>query len=402
MQFSYTAKNKEGATTAGVIEAASREAAGQILRQQGLLPTSIAGKRAGLNFGKITPKFGRVSLLEKLTFLKNLAVTLRAGLPLAKALRVLVSQMSNAYFGKILAGIARDVESGKPLSGSMAAYPKVFSPVMVNMVTVGEQSGDLDKTLEYLSKQITRDYDLIRRTKGALMYPAVVIVALIIIGYIMFTFVLPKLTATFKEFNTELPFLTTIIIKVVDIFANYSYLILIAVGGIVAGFVFWRKTQNGKFILHKFILYIPVIGKIVKKVNLARFTIILSGLLKSSMPIVEALRVTGETLGNTHYRTAVLTSSDKVKVGVDLVASLESRPDLFTPMVTQMIQVGEETGTMDTVLEEVARFYEAEIDDTVKNLSSIIEPVLVIVIGAVVGVMAVGLILPIYNLTQSF
>lgn len=401
-EFTYTARNQEGQVVANTAEAASREALAQSLRGQGLLPTSIIGKKTKREASVfVMTLLAHVSLLEKLTFAKNLAVTLRAGLPVSRALNVLAKQTPNAYFKKVLGEVAHNVESGQGLSESLAVYPKVFSPIFVNMVKVGEESGQLENTLEYLATQISRDYNLMRRAKGALTYPAVVTVALVIIGYIMFTFILPKLTATFKDFGVELPFLTVTIIKVVDIMSKYSVLVAAGAVAFAAAFWFWHKTPSGRAVLHAASLRLPVIGTVVKKINLARFTIIFSGLLRSGMPIVQALGITADTMGNIYYKQAIHEASDKVKIGVDLVATLERHPRLFTPMVTQMIQVGEESGTMEKVLDEVANFYEAEVDDTVKNLSSIVEPILVMIIGAVVGVLAVGLILPIYNLGQS-
>ena len=401
-QFTYTAKTHEGDTITDTAEAASQEALVQSLRQQGLLPTSIKEKRANVfTLQALQAIFSHVSLLEKLTFTKNLAVTLRAGLPVSKALNVILKQTSNPYFSRIIGSIAHDVESGEALSDSMGEFPKIFPPIFINMVKVGESGGQLDVTLEYLGKNMSRDYNLLRRTRGALLYPGVVMFTLIVIGYLMFTFVLPKLTSTFKEFDTELPVLTRGIIKTVDIFSHYSILILIVVIAVFAGFLFWRKTKSGRAILNRLNLSIPIIKSIVKKINLARFTIIFGGLLRSGMPIINALSVTANTMTNLYYQKALTEASEKVKMGVDLVVALERYPKLFTPMVTQMIQVGEESGTMEKVLEEVANFYEAEVDDTVKNLSSIIEPVLVVVIGVVVGVLAVGLILPIYNIGQN-
>lgn len=401
-QFTYTARSKDGQSITETVEAASREALGEALRGRGLLPTSIREDApGGFDLHKAAALFQHVSLLEKLTFINNLAVTMRAGLPVSRALGVLTRQMPNAYFREIVGEIAHSVEGGKALSESMAAYPNVFSPIVVSMVRVGESGGELDNTLEYLGKQIARDYNLIRRTRGALIYPSVVLGVLVIIGYLMFTFVLPKLTESFKEFEADLPLLTKTIIAVVDIFSRYSILVALGFVGLAVAFWFWRRTGPGRAVLHKVFLTLPVIGTIVKKINLARFTVIFSGLLRSGMPVVEALKISGETMGNIYYRAAVLEASDKVKTGVDLVVALEKYPKLFTPMVTQMIQVGEESGTMEKVLAEVANFYEAEVDDTVKNLSSIIEPLLVIIIGAVVGVLAVGLIMPIYNIGQN-
>ncbi|KKW23518.1 MAG: Type II secretion system protein [Parcubacteria group bacterium GW2011_GWA2_51_12] len=401
--FSYTARNRDGGTVADTLDSSSREALAQTLRAQGLLPTSIVEKQRNvLDLNALFKRvFSHVSLVEKLIFINNLAVTLRAGLPVSKALNLLTKQMPNPYFRGIVGSVARSVETGKSLADSMSEYPRAFTPMMTNMVRVGEETGDLDKTLEYLGTQIARDYNLVRRTKGALTYPAVVFFALIVIGYLMFAFVLPKLTDTFKEFGTELPTLTKIIIAMVDIFARYSVLVLLVFVAIISVFVYWKRTATGRFVVHRVTLHIPVIGKIIKKLNLARFTIIFSGLLRSGMPIVQALQISGNTMTNVHYQRALLEASDKVKVGVDLVVALEKYPGLFTPMVTQMIQVGEESGTMEKVLAEVSNFYETEVDDTMKNLSSIIEPVLVIIIGSVVGVLAVGLILPIYNIGQN-
>src|SRR3989344_5208633 len=259
-EFIYTAKTRDGKTVTDTIQSTSRESLGQTLRTQGLLPTSIREKGTRVSpIGFFKNFFGHVSLLEKLTFINNLAVTIRAGLPVSKALNVLTRQMANRYFRKIIGEIAHNVEGGKTLSESMAPYKNVFTPIVVNMVKVGEQSGELDKTLEYLGRQVARDYNLIRRTRSASIYPMVVGVALVIIGYIMFAFVLPKLTATFKEFDADLPFLTITIIKIVDIVSHYSILILVMIIAAVFAFLYWRKTSSGRIILHRASLLFPVI-----------------------------------------------------------------------------------------------------------------------------------------------
>lgn len=401
-EFRYTARNREGQMTSATVEASSREALGQALKSQGLLPTSIIEQRPGLTLRRLLPKvLSHVPLLEKLTFIKNLAVTLKAGLPMAKALEIIGKQVTNPHFREVVGDLAYRVVGGKPLWESLGAYPRVFSPLMINMVRVGEESGELEKTLEYLGVQIARDHNLLRRVKGALTYPAVVVIALVIIGYVMFSFVLPRMTEIFKQFNTELPLLTQIIVRLVDIFSQYSLIILLLVFGVVMAVRFWKQSPAGKRFFDKLWLILPVVGPLVKKLNLARFSIILSGLLGAGMSLVEALKNSSETTNNFYYHEALARASDQVKVGVDLVAVLETYPKLFTPMVTQMIQVGEESGTIEKVLAEVSSFYEAEVDDTLKNLTSIIEPVLVIIIGAVVGFLAVGLILPIYNVGQT-
>lgn len=401
-EFKYTARNKEGGQVTDVIEAPSRETAGQLLRQQGLLPTSLRQEQKRFAIKASLPTVWKhVSLLEKLTFVKNLAVTVKAGLPLARALGVLARQTPNPYFQEILGDIAHSVEGGKALSESMQKYPRIFPPIFANMVKAGEEAGTLDQNLEYLGRQIMRDYNLIRRTRGALIYPSVVFASLLVIGYIMFTFVLPRLTSTFAELGGQLPVLTRAIIGVVGFFSRHPVTIGLGIPAAAAALWLGSLTASGREAVHKINLTLPLVGTIVKKVNLARFTIIFSGLLHSGISIVEALASTSLTVTNIYYRRALSDASEKVKIGIDLVAALEKYPDLFTPMVTQMIAVGEESGTLEKVLAEVGNFYEAEVDDTVKNLATIIEPVLVILIGAVVGVLAVGLILPIYNIGQN-
>lgn len=403
MEFTYTARNKNGEKVSETVTALSREELGASLRARGYLPTSIRQRHSRrLNLKNLGTAIHHVSLLEKLTFIKNLSVTIRAGLPVSRALAVLAKQIDNAYFQQVISEIGKSVEGGKMLSESMARYDRIFSPITISMVRVGESSGELDSTLEYLGTQIARDYNLIRRTRGALIYPSVVLFALGGIGYLMFAFVLPRLTESFKEFNAELPALTRAIIAVVDIFSRYSLLVLLGFIALTIGFWFWHRTNSGRRATARLFLTLPVIKSIVKKLNLARFTIILSGLLKSGMPIVEALKVTSDTMTNVYYQEAVADAAEKVRIGVDLVTAVDKYPKLFTPMVSQMIAVGEESGTMEKVLAEVANFYETEVDETVSNLSSIIEPILIMVIGAMVGVLAIGLILPIYNLSQSF
>jgi type IV pilus assembly protein PilC len=279
--------------------------------------------------------------------------------------------------------------------------PKVFSPIFVSMVRSGEVSGNLDLSLNYLSEQLQKDYDLMSKARGAMTYPIVVLGVLVIVGFIMFTFILPKLTSTFKDFNVQLPITTRIVIGVVDIFSHYGILILAGIIFAVFGLLYWRKTPSGKTVIHKVLLYLPIFGPIVKKINITRFVRVFSSLLKSGMPIVEALEVSSHVLGNIYYQRVVNDAAVKVKIGSPLSAGFSKGDNLFPPLVVQMMQVGEESGTTDTILSEVANFYDAEVDNTMRNLSSIMEPVIMVIIGAVVGVLAVSIITPIYQITQN-
>ncbi|MBI2356197.1 MAG: type II secretion system F family protein [Candidatus Doudnabacteria bacterium] len=400
-EFSYIARSKTGSLEQDVMTAVSERAVADALRAKGLMPTSIKALRKSFDLeilkGFLTP----IRLIEKITFIKNLSVMLKAGLPAAKSLKILSTQTTNQKFVKVISDLAKAVEAGTSLADAMGKHPGVFSPIFVSMVRAGEISGNLEKNLLYLSEQMQRDYDLISKARGALTYPIVVLIALGIVGFLMFTFVLPKLTDTFKDLNVPLPLMTRVVMAVVDLFAKYGIFIIFLLILCFFGFMYWRKSEGGKKVIHMAVFYVPIGSGIVKKINLARFVRTFSSLMKSGMPIVEALEVSSHVVGNIYYQKVIAEAAAKVKVGSPLAASFKKQPKLFPNLVVEMMEVGEESGTTDEVLSEVAAFYESEVDQTMKNLSSILEPVIMMVIGAVVGLLAVALVTPIYNITQS-
>jgi type IV pilus assembly protein PilC len=401
MEFAYVARNKAGVVEKNVMTAMNERAVAEALRAQGLMPTVIKPATRGLDVNAILGQMKSVKLLDKITFIKNLSVMIKAGLPVSKSLRILTDQTPNPRFAKIIADVSRQVEGGTSLADAMMKHPTIFSSIFVNMVKVGEVSGNLEQNLAYLADQMQRDYDLMSKAKGAMTYPIIVMAALGIVGFLMFTFVLPKLTASFTDMNVELPMMTKVVMALVDIFAKYGIIIFIGIIGMVIGFVYWRRTDSGKAVIHKAVLYIPVFAPIVIKINMARFVRVFSSLIKSGMSIVEALEVSSNVVGNIYYQKVIREAASKVKIGSPLTTAFKKEPKLFSHLVVQMMEVGEESGTTDVVLTEVASFYEAEVDQTMKNLSSILEPVLMMVIGAVVGFLAVALITPIYSITQS-
>lgn len=399
--YAYVARTREGAIEKDVIFAMNEKSVADLIRAKGLIPTSIKASRKAVDLKQFAEYFTRVKLLDKISFIKNLAVMIKAGLPVSKSLKILAVQTPNKKLSKIVTDIARSVEGGHSLADSIAHYPKVFSPIFVSMVRVGEVSGNLEQNLAYLADQLQRDYDLMSKARGALTYPIIVIVALAIVGFLMFTFVLPKLTSTFKDFNVELPLMTRFVISIVDVFAHWGILILFLMIGAMVALFYWRKTQSGKNVLHKMVFYMPIISGIVTKINQARFVRVLSSLIKSGMPIVQALEVSSNVVGNVYYQRVITNAASRVKIGSPMALAFKKEPKLFSNLVVQMMEVGEESGTTEVVLSEVANFYEAEIDQTMKNLSSILEPVIMMVIGAVVGFLAVALITPIYSITQN-
>ncbi len=399
--FQYTARRKTGEIESGKIAAFSEKSVAESLRAQGLMPTLIKPVRSSLDIGKLLSSFSSIKLIDKIAFIKNLAVMTKAGLPVSRTLALLSDQTSNKKFGAIIADIAHQVESGTAMADAMQRYPNVFSPIFVSMVRVGEVSGNLDLNLSYLSEQMQRDYDLVSKARGAMTYPIIVLIALSMVGVLMFTFVLPKLTDTFKDFGVKLPLMTRVVIAVVDVFAHYGLFIIPGMILLILALFSWRKTPGGKTVIHKLVLYAPVFSPIVVKLNLARFVRVFSSLIKSGMSIVEALEISSHVVGNIYYQKIIADAASKVRIGSPLASSFKKNPKLFSNLVIQMMEVGEESGTTDVVLSEVAEFYENEVEQQMKNLSSVIEPVIMMVVGIVVGVLAVALISPIYSLTQS-
>ncbi len=398
--FTYTAVTKDGRSESGKIDAASFVDAGHLLKDQGLMPMDLSEKKSK-DFLAFFAGVASVPLKEKVAFIQNLGLLLKAGVAAPRALRIISKQTTNRKFRNVLDSLAGDVESGKSLHDSMGNYPKIFSHIFLSMIEVGEISGNLEKSLEYLSNQLQREADLKSKTKGAMMYPAVIVSAMIIIGIVLSIFVLPKLTATFKEFGGELPVLTRIVIAFTDFMSGNAVLVLGMFGTLVGGGIALLRTSGGQRALDAFLLNMPLINPIVKKINVARFARILGSLMKSGVSVVQGLHVTGEALGNVYYREVLIQTAESVKLGKPLTEALARHDKLFPTIVTQMLAIGEETGNLEAILDQLAQHYEVEIDDTMKNLSSIIEPLLLLVIGVVVGFLAMALIMPIYNISQS-
>lgn len=399
--YSYVARNKNGVIEKGVMNMLNERAVAEALRAQGMMPTLIKPLGRTFDLSIITNMVRSVKLIDKITFIKNLSVMIKAGLPVSRALRILIAQTPNPRFAKVIADISKQVEGGNSLADSMLKHGNVFSGIFVSMVRVGEVSGNLEQNLAYLAEQMQRDYDLMSKARGAMTYPVIILIALAIVGFLMFTLVLPKLTSTFVDLNVQLPFMTRVVVGLVDVFAHYGIFIVIAFVGAIAGLLYWRKTPSGKTVIHKMVLYIPIFSAIVIKINLARFLRVFSSLIKSGMSILEALEVSSNVVGNIYYQKVIREAAGKIKIGSPLTTAFKKEPKLFSNLVIQMMEVGEESGTTETVLTEVASFYESEVDQTMKNLSSILEPVIMMVIGTVVGFLAVALITPIYSITSS-
>jgi type IV pilus assembly protein PilC len=394
-------KERSGEVVTGLREATSHAALGQDLLTEGVLLTRYEERKQSVPGASIVSAIvNRVPVIEKLLFARYFALMLRAGLDVKRALSALEQQTRSRPMRTALQAVYQGVEKGQTLADSMGKYPNIFSDLFISFVKVGEATGRLQQSLEILAVQLEKSYELRRAVRGGMMYPAVIITALFAVGAAMMIFVVPKLIEVFKGFNVELPLPTRILIAISNALTTYWYLVIVGlVGAVFGGWTLLRVKSVRDSIMHWF-LYTPVIGPIMQKINLAGFSRNLSSLLKSGVSFIEALSILGTNSPHPSYAKVFQAAREHVKQGKVLSDFLKDFPRLFPPLVINVIKVGEETGELAEVLNEVANFYEGEVDQTMKNLTSIMEPVLMVAIGLAVGALAISIISPIYNLVN--
>jgi type IV pilus assembly protein PilC len=403
-KFAYTAKSYSGEMKNGEATAQDEKNLAQQLRGEGFLATSITmideenGKKSSSNF---FDRFQRIPLKEKMIFARNLGIMFASGLTVSRAIENLALQTENKIFKKILLDIFDETQNGKYLSEGLSKYPDIFGELFINMVRVGETAGNLDEVLKIVAVQLEKENDLRSKIKGAMVYPAVILTVMIVIGIIMLTTVLPKLMKVFEDMHTQLPVMTQLIVNLSNALRNHG---LLFAGGFVLLVLFLQyflRTKAGKKALGWVAINVPIFSSLVKQTNCARFARIYSSLLKSGVGSVDALKIISHTLTNYYYQQALLKSVEDIQKGVSLSKVLSDHQDIFPVMVSQIVQVGEETGKTETVLLQLAEFYEEEVNQITKNMSSIIEPLLMVIIGVAVGFFAVAMLQPMYSLTDA-
>jgi type IV pilus assembly protein PilC len=401
-QFSYKAKTTEGEVKNGKIIANDQKEVEELMKRRGLFLISAKDLSGKKKYEIKLPKFmQRVGLVDKMLFTRNLAVMLQAGLSFARALSILAEQTKSAYFREILQDISKDVQKGSSLGDSLAKYPKVFNNLFVSMVRVGETGGNLEEVLSLLALQLKKDHEITSKVKGAMMYPAVILTAMSLIGVLMMVFVFPSLLKMFSESGTELPVTTRALIFISESLQNYGLFILIGFIALLVMFIQTIKTPAGKKSFDGILLKIPVVNGIIMKVNVARFSRTLSSMITSGVSIVQALDVISGTLGNSYYKDSAADACKKVQKGLDLSEVMAEYGNIYPGMMIHMIEVGEETGSLENTLKQVAEFYEEEVDQFTSNLSSVIEPILMLVMGGAVGFFAISLIQPMYSIMET-
>jgi len=401
MQFQYTVSTKSGEIQKGVSEAIDKHSLIEKLKDQDLIVLSIAEKKRGFELTNIEIRWGRITGLDKLLFAKHLATMIKSGLSLTESLEIAIDQASTSKMKRVLKDILASVNNGNSLASSLSRHPKVFSPVFINMVNVGERGGTLAENLDYLAVQLEKDYDLKRKVKSAMLYPIIVITATLILGIALAIFILPRLVKLFTSLKIELPITTKVFLAVANFLVSYGIYLLICLIILAILIRILAKAKRSKHFFHHLYLKLPVIKKLSYHINLARFSRILGTLLKSGVPIIESLEITATTLGNAVYQKEVEKAIQGVKKGQSLASVLMPEEKYFPKIVTRMINVGEKTGNLDEILFYLARFYEDEVDNATKNLSTTLEPVLLIFIGVAIGFIGIAIISPIYQLSGS-
>lgn len=405
-EFSYIATNKQNKTITGTIDASDRASVVGSLIKEGLRPVSVreskASKLKKFSFGDFLGQ-NKVKGDDLVMFTRQLSAMVGAGVPLLRALNSLESHTESLALKKILGSIIADVQSGTALGDALSKYPNTFNDVYVNMVRAGEAAGILDEILKRLAMQQEKSSSIRKKVKSAMTYPMVLVVITVIAFFGLMIFVIPQIGKLLKDLggpDAELPFLTQVMLGISGFMTSYWFILLPAVVGGIVFLLRYLKTPKGKSQLHHFVLKVPGIKNIVTKVAVARFARTFSALMGAGVAVLEALDVTSRAVGNTVYEKELKDAAEKVKNGATLSSVIEKSP-LFPAIVPQMLAVGEETGQTDVVLVKVADFYEEEVDVAIDGLSSIIEPVMIVIMGGMVGVIAASVMGPIAGLAQS-
>ena len=398
-RYFYIAKSLKGEAKSGILEAPDEHQLARVLRSEGYLLSSVSIEEPEKKKFSVSLPFSKgVSLPEKMLFTRNLQIMIAAGIALPKALTILSSQMKSKKMKNALLEVENEILKGQSFSDSLAKHPNVFNKFFVSIIKVGEESGTLEAGLKVLTRQMEREHELRSKIIGAMVYPAVIISAMIGVGILMLIMVVPKLAETFRDLNVELPATTKFIMAMADFFATKWYILILII--IVLIFLIRRvsKTSSGKRFFDLVSLKLPIISPIIKKTYATHTIRTLSSLIVSGVPIIEALDIVSGTLGNVYFKNAIIEATEKVKKGIKLSEALKPYEKLYSSLVVQMIQVGEETGETSGILLKLADFYEEEITEITRNLSSVIEPLLMLFIGGVVGFFAVSMFQPIYSM----
>lgn len=404
MEFYYKGKTKEGNPTEGIKESPDKFSLARDLKASGIFVTEIRENKKGGSFGNISINISfldKIKLQDKIVFTRNLSGMLSAGLALSRALQILEKQSKNKKFKTVINSLVSEINQGGNLSSGMAKHGDVFSTLFVSMVRAGEESGSLSQSLKEVGLNLEKSYELRKKIKGAMTYPSIIVGAIVLVGVLMMIYVVPTLTKTFVELGIDLPLATRAIIFISNTLKNHILLIILGFGLFVFGMSVLFKNKKFVRYFDGFIIKLPVIGAIVKEVNSARTARTLSSLLISGVSVSKSIEITRDVLQNSRYKETMDLAIKRIEKGEPLSSVFKENTKLYPVMVGEMMEVGEETGKFSDMLLDIAKFYEEEVDNKTKNLSTIIEPVLMVLIGGAVGFFALSMISPMYSILDT-
>ncbi len=401
--YNYIAKSFDGKKKSGQIRAKDKKDLARILKAKGFFLISAGAEAEGKSKKreKFSISFKRVSLADKMMMTGNLQVMISAGISLPKALEVLALQTKNMYFRKVLLDMKEEIIKGVALSDAIVKYPKIFSELYRSMLQTGEESGSMEETLGILFIQLERHYKLRSKIRGAMLYPAVIVVTMLLIGIVMLVKVVPQLSKTFIELGVELPPMTRFVIGLGNFFVDYWYVVILLFVALPFLFLAFIRNKQGKKYWDALLLRVPVISGLLRKINCAYTALSLSAMIKGGVPIVKSLKISSGAVNNFYFKQALQISADKVQKGQKLSVAMSDFSQFYPGVFLQMLRIGEDTGKTSGMLTKLADFFEDQVSSITQNLSSIIEPILLIIVGLVVGFFAISMIQPIYSIMQS-
>ncbi len=398
MKFTFKARTEEGKIKRGTIEASSEKDAIKILHSNNLVPLDIKNDNRNKSLSRrIEEATTRVPAKDVLVFFREFSTLVGAQVPISPAMKTIHEQTENKAMRAVTKTIGNDVEDGLSISESFAKFPKIFSPLVVNMIRSGEVSGNLQGSIEYVTRIIEQNHKLRSQVFGALMYPAFVVVISIVLGFVVVTWILPKLTMVIRDMDIEIPWYTKFMIALGDFMQVYWWVVIVAFAAFAASIVYYFRTDDGKIDLDHIKLKLPILGTLFKYVYITRFSENLSILIIGGIPIVQALNIIADVVDNDVYSRIINEAANDVRVGGE-ISSTFFKYEAIPPMVARMLRVGEETGRISSILEDIAKFYRSEVDQITKNISSLVEPILIVILGIGVGTLVISVLLPIYNI----
>ena len=398
MKFKFKARTEDNKIKRGTIKASSENDAVRILHSNNLIPLEIKSETKFQSLSeKIEEATTRVPVKDVLVFFREFSTLMGAQVPIAPAMKTIYEQTENKAMRSIAKTIGDDVEDGLSVSDSFAKFPKVFSPLVVNMIKSGEVSGNLQGSIEYVTRIIEQNYKLKSQVYGALMYPVFVIAVAAVLGFIVVTWILPRLTMVIRDMDIDIPWYTKFMISLGDFMQVYWWVVLVVFFAFVASLVYYFRTKDGKKELDHIKLKLPILGELFRYVYITRFAENLAILIIGGIPIVQALNIIADVVDNDVYSKIINEAADDVRVGGEISTTF-FKYEAIPPMVARMLRVGEETGRISSILEDIARFYRSEVDQITKNISSLVEPILIVILGVGVGVLVISVLLPIYDI----